>query len=63
MFLVQPAHGSLTFMGPEIGAANGKSVRYRGFLPGRPAGWPSTGFNPSAPSGFRQAVVYRQRIQ
>jgi large repetitive protein len=48
-------------LGPEIGAANGKSTRYRGFfLVDR---LQLTGFNPSSPTAFRQAVVYRQRIQ
>ncbi len=48
-------------MGPEIGAANGKSQRYRGFyLVDR---LQLTGFNPSSPTGFKQALVYRQRIQ
>ena len=48
-------------MGPEIGAANGKNTRYRGFyLVDR---LQLTGFNPTSPSGFRPAVVYRQRIQ
>ncbi len=48
-------------MGPEVGAANGKTTRYRGFyLVDR---LQLTGFNPTSPSGFRPAVVYRQRIQ
>jgi hypothetical protein len=48
-------------LGPEIGAANGKNIRYRGFyLVDR---LQVTGFNPASPTGFRQAVVYRQRIQ
>ncbi len=48
-------------MGPEIGAANGKSTRYRGFyLVNR---LNLTGFNPSSPTGFKQALVYKQRIQ
>jgi large repetitive protein len=48
-------------LGPEIGAANGKSTRFRGFyLVDR---LQLTGFNPSSPSAFRSAVVYRQRIQ
>jgi large repetitive protein len=48
-------------LGPEIGAANGKTTRYRGFyLVDRLR---LTGFNPSSPTGFRQAIVYRQRIQ
>jgi len=48
-------------LGPEIGAANGKNTRYRGFyLVDR---LQLTGFNPSSPSAFRSAVVYRQRIQ
>ena len=48
-------------LGPEIGATNGKSTRYRGFfLVDR---LQLTGFNPASPTGFRQAVKYRQRIQ
>ena len=48
-------------MGPEIGAANGKTTRYRGFfLVDR---LQLTGFNPTSPSGFRAAVMYRKRIQ
>ena len=48
-------------LGPEIGAANGKSTRYRGFyLVDR---LQLTGFNPSIATAFRSAVVYRQRIQ
>jgi hypothetical protein len=60
MFAYNP---SLAFdiLGPEIGAANGKNTRYRGFyLVDRLR---LTGFNPSSASGFRQAIVYRQRIQ
>jgi hypothetical protein len=60
MFLYNPL-AAFDIMGPEIGAANGKSTRYRGFyLVDRLR---LTGFNPSSPSGFRQAIVYRQRIQ
>ena len=48
-------------MGPEIGAANGKSTRYRGFyLVDR---LQLTGFNPQSTSNFRAAVTYRNRIQ
>ncbi len=48
-------------LGPEIGAANGKTTRYRGFyLVDR---LQLTGFNPAASSGFRAAVTYRNRIQ
>jgi len=48
-------------LGPEIGAANGKNTRYRGFyLVDR---LQLTGFNPASVSAFRSAVVYRQRIQ
>ena len=48
-------------MGPEIGAANGKSTRYRGFyLVDRLQLY---GFNPTASNNFRQAVIYRNRIQ
>jgi large repetitive protein len=48
-------------LGPEIGALNGKNVRYRGFyLVDR---LQLTGFDPSSPGQFRAAVTYRQRIQ
>ncbi len=48
-------------LGPEIGATNGKNVRYRGFfLVDR---LQLTGYNPASPTGYKQAVVYRQRIQ
>ena len=48
-------------LGPEIGAANGKSTRYRGFyLVDRLR---LTGFNSSSSSAFRQTLVYRRRIQ
>jgi hypothetical protein len=48
-------------LGPEIGAANGKTTRFRGFfLVDR---LKLTGFDPAASSAFRSAVVYRQRIQ
>jgi hypothetical protein len=48
-------------MGPEIGAANGKGTRYRGFyLVDR---LQLFGFNPAASASFRNAVVYSNRIQ
>jgi hypothetical protein len=48
-------------LGPEIGAATGKTKRFRGFfLVDRLR---LTGFNPASGSAFRSAVVYRQRIQ
>ena len=48
-------------LGPEIGAANGKNTRFRGFyLVDR---LQLTGFNPNSPGSFRAAVTYRQRIQ
>ncbi len=48
-------------MGPEIGAANGKSTRFRSFfLVDR---LKLTGFNPSSSTGFREAIVYQSRIQ
>jgi hypothetical protein len=60
MFVFDPRL-AFDILGPEIGAANGKSTRYRGFfLVDR---LKLTGFNPASPTGFRQAVVYRQRIQ
>ena len=59
--LVYDPRCAFDILGPEIGAANGKSTRYRGFyLVDRLR---LTGFNPSSPTGFRQAIVYRQRIQ
>jgi hypothetical protein len=60
MFVYNPL-AAFDILGPEIGAANGKSTRYRGFyLVDR---LKLTGYNPSSPGGFRQAIVYRQRIQ
>jgi hypothetical protein len=60
MFVYDPRL-AFDILGPEIGAANGKSTRYRGFfLVDR---LQLTGYNPQSPTGFRQAVVYRQRIQ
>jgi hypothetical protein len=60
MFLYNPL-AAFDIMGPEIGAANGKSTRYRSFcLVDR---LQLTGFNPSSPNGFRQTIKYRQRIQ
>ena len=48
-------------MGPEVGAVNGKGVRYRGFfLVDRTK---LNGFNPSNTGSFRNAVVYRKVIQ
>ena len=48
-------------IGPEIGALDGQSVRYRGFfLVDR---LQLTGFNPGNIGGFRAAVVYRKVIQ
>ena len=48
-------------LGQEIGAANGKNTRYRGFyLVDR---LQLTGFNPQSTSNFRAAVTYRNRIQ
>ena len=60
MFVYNPLL-AFDILGPEIGAANGKSTRYRGFyLVDRLR---LTGYNPTSPNGFRQAIVYRQRIQ
>ncbi len=60
MFAYNPVL-AFDILGPEIGAANGKNTRYRGFyLIDR---LQLTGFNPSSPGGFRQAIVYKQRIQ
>ncbi len=58
MFVYNPTL-AFDIMGREIGASNGKSVRFRAFyLVDRLR---LTGFNPSSPSGFRQAIVYRTR--
>jgi hypothetical protein len=60
MFAFNP-QAAFDVLGPEIGAANGNNVRYRGFyLVDR---LKLTGFNPSSTSAFRTALVYRQRIQ
>jgi hypothetical protein len=61
--VMYPINPQLAFdiLGPEIGAASGKTVRYRGFfLVDR---LKLTGFNPSSPTAFRAAVVYRKRVQ
>jgi hypothetical protein len=48
-------------LGPEIGATNGKNVRFRGFyLVDR---LQLTGYNPASSTGYKQAIIYRQRIQ
>jgi hypothetical protein len=48
-------------LGMELGALEGKTVRYRGFfLVDRTK---LTGFNPFLPGDFRPAVVYRQLIE
>ena len=60
MFVYNPTL-AFDILGPEIGAANGKNTRFRSFyLVDRLR---LTGFNPSSPTGFRQAIVYSQRIQ
>jgi hypothetical protein len=60
MFAFNPQF-AFDILGPEIGASNGKNVRFRGFyLVDR---LQLTGFNPSSPTAFRSALVYRQRIQ
>ena len=59
--LAYDPRAAFDILGPEIGAANGKTTRYRGFyLVDR---LKLTGFNPSSPTGFRQTLVYKQRIQ
>ena len=56
MFATNPQL-AFDIMGPEIGAANGKTTRYRGFfLVDR---LQLSGFNPTSSSSFRAAVVYR----
>ena len=56
MFVYNPTL-AFDIMGPEIGAANGKSTRFRSFfLVDRLR---LTGYNPASPSGFRQAIVYQ----
>jgi hypothetical protein len=48
-------------LGPEIGLAGGRSVRYRGFfIVDRTK---LTGFDPLSPGNYRDAVIYRQTIQ
>jgi hypothetical protein len=48
-------------MGPEVGALNGQSVRYRGFfLIDRLR---LAGFNPGDTGAWHSAVVYRKVIQ
>jgi hypothetical protein len=48
-------------LGKELGAAEGKNVRYRGFfIVDRTF---ATGFNPFDPGDFRQCVVFRRRIE
>jgi hypothetical protein len=60
MFATNPQL-AFDIMGPEIGAANGKRTRFRGFyLVDR---LQLTGFNPNSPGQFRSAVVYSKRIQ
>jgi hypothetical protein len=60
MFATNPQF-AFDIMGPEIGAANGKTTRYRGFyLVDR---LQLAGFNPTASASFRNAVVYANRIQ
>ena len=48
-------------LGREIGALEGKSVRYRSFfIIDRSL---ATGFNPADPGDFRDLVTYRRRIE
>jgi hypothetical protein len=48
-------------LGPELGLATGKNIRYRGFfLLDRT---PAIGFNPRNPGDFRACVAYRRRIE
>ena len=60
MFATSPQL-AFDIMGPEIGAANGKTTRYRGFM--LVDRLQLAGFNPATTSNFRAAVVYRKRIQ
>lgn len=48
-------------LGPELGVANGRNIRYRSFflIDRTRAG----GFNPSNPGDFRECVTYRRRIE
>jgi hypothetical protein len=60
MFATNPQL-AFDILGPEIGAANGKTTRFRNFfLIDR---LQLTGFNFNSPGAFHAAVVYRQRIQ
>jgi hypothetical protein len=48
-------------LGPEVGLPGGKKTRYRSFfIVDRTK---LTGFDPSAPGNYRDAVIYRQTIQ
>ncbi|MEO6811357.1 MAG: hypothetical protein ABI353_19785, partial [Isosphaeraceae bacterium] len=48
-------------LGPELGKAGGRNIRYRSFfLIDRTK---ATGFNPSNPGDFRECVTYRRRIE
>jgi hypothetical protein len=60
--LAQQAYlSAFDIMGPEVGALNGQSVRYRGFfLVDR---LQLTGFDPGNVGAFHSAIVYRKVIQ
>jgi hypothetical protein len=48
-------------LGPEIGLAGNKQVRYRGFL--LVDRLKLDGFEPTSPGAWRSAVVHRQDLQ
>jgi len=55
---VDPAADQL---GPELGLAAGRNIRYRSFfLVDRTR---ATGFNPANPGDFRELITYRRRIE
>ena len=61
MFVYNPTL-AFDILGPEIGAANGKNTRFRGFLPGRPA--PADGLQPVvADAGSARRSFTSSRIQ
>ena len=62
--VLQPGDASTNIpdqLGREIGAQQGRNVRYRSFfLLDRTK---ATGFNPQDPGDFRDVVLYRRRIE
>ena len=61
MMAVNNPEGAVDKLGVEIGAAEGKNVRYRGFyVIDRTR---ATGFNPTEPGDFRELILHRRRIE